>query len=83
MEKILEIIESLAKKVDLLANTLCSNSKSIIEHLKIAHKENLGMLRANQNAYLNCIEATNRLYEALDDDLTNLGNTVSNMNWPI
>ena len=83
MDKILEIIEELARKVDLLGNTLCHNSKSIIEHLKIAHKENLGMLEANQKAYHNCIEATNRLYEALDNELTNLGNTVANTNWPI
>ena len=83
MDKILEIIERLAKKVDLLGNTLNHSSRSIIDHLKIAHKENLGMLEANQKAYHNCIEATNRLYEALDADLTCLGNSVANTNWPI
>ena len=83
MEKLLEIIEALAKKVDLLGTMVHKSSISIIEHLKIAHKENLNMLRANQSAYHNCIEATNRLYDAIEIDLGNLSNSVSNINWPV
>ena len=86
IDSLIDTIERLEKKIDILEaqqSMIGTNTIHIMDFFKIAHKESLKMLSANQTAYHKCIEATELLYENIQNELANICNSVSNVGWPL